>query len=336
MVAIRPSEFGRFTTRDCLSKRLILIFGPDEGGVRMRADQIMAAFAAQARGSIERTDLDADTINADPGKLMDEALSFSMFSSSRLILVENAGKLSKAVWTHALATPDLQAPILFLADELSKSSPIRTAFEASSNAAALACYPPSRAEVQAFVEDRIKSAGLSMTAAAAAAFTDLVGSDFALTERELDKLLLYCHGKVAVEVDDVATMLVDTSEIGPSEAIDRAFEGKLEEVETAAHRCFAEGMAASGLIALAMAHAGLLRRLALAGSNLDAAVKAERLFFKRQDRIRQQVRSWPIDHLARAVETLAQAQAQMRRIPALEDTIAVRALWSIALASRRR
>lgn len=336
MVAIRASELGRFAAREGQTKRLILIYGPDEGGVRMRADQLVEGYSKLANGSLEKLAFEAEVLNADPGKLMDEAQAFSMFSSSRIVVVSNAGKLAKSIWQNALATPDLQTPIILLADELAKTSPLRQAFEESPHAGALACYAPSRAEIQSVIEARVSSAGLTITAAAASALTDLVGTDMALTERELDKLLLYCHGQVTIEVDDVAVMLVDTSELGPSEAIDRAFEGKLEQVESATLRCFAEGLAPSGLIALALSHAGMLRRLAMAGSNLEAAFRAERIFFKRQERIRSQIKLWTLDHLSRAIETLAQAQAQMRKTPAIEDTITVRALWSIALASRRR
>lgn len=337
MVAIRSSDVARFAQKDCLQRRAILVFGPDEGGVRIRTDQIVAAYTRQANGSLERLDLDTETINADPGRLMDEAQAFSMFAASRIIIVTGAGKLAKSVWSHLLASAnDLAACILLVADDLGKASALRTAFEESSHAAALACYPPSRAEIQDLVENRVRAAGLTITAAAAAAFIDLVGTDMALTERELDKLLLYCHGGVTIEVDDVATTMVDTSEMGPSEAIDRAFEGKLEQVEAATLRCFADGLAASGLVSLALAHVSLLRRLAMAGNQIDGAFRAERIFFKRQDRIRSQIRQWPIDQLNRALEILAQAQGQMRKTPALEETIVVRALWSIALASRRR
>lgn len=336
MVAIRPSELPRFTSRDCLAKRAFLIFGPDEGGVRIRADQIIASFVGQSRNSLERLEFDAETLNGDPGKLMDEAQAFSMFSANRLITVSGAGKLSKAIWSLVLATSGLETPILFLADELAKNSPIRTAFEQHQGAVAIACYPASRSEIQALIEERVKASGLSITAAASAALCDLVGSDLGLTSREIEKLILYCHGRVAIELDDVATMLIDTSELGPAEAIDRAFEGKLEEVESATLRCFAEGIAPSGLISMALGHASLLRRLAMASGNMEVAFRNERIFFKRQDRIRRQHKLWPIDQLGRAIDILAQTQAQMRKTPAIEETVTVRALWSIALASRRR
>ncbi len=302
----------------------------------MRAGQIMASYTLQSAGSLERVDFDAEALSSSPGRLMDEAQALSMFSSSRMILISGAGKLAKTVWANALESKTLETPVLFLADELAKNSAIRVAFEQAEHAAAIACYPASRGDVQALIDDRVRAAGLTITAAASAALGDVVGSDLALADRELEKLILYCHGRVAIEVDDVGTMLIDSSELGPAEAIDRAFEGNLEQVEATTKRCFGDGIAPSGLIAIALNHALMLRRLAAAENNGDAAFRAERIFFKRQDRVRAQQRLWPLDQLSRAIDTLVQAQLQMRKTPAVEETITIRALWSIALASRRR
>jgi hypothetical protein len=64
-------------------------------------------------------------------------------------------------------------------------------------------------------------------------------------------------------------------------------------------------------------------------------VKQERLFFRREARVRRQTQNWSPDGLRRAVETLGTAQAQSRGNAALEETIVARALWAVALAARR-
>jgi DNA polymerase-3 subunit delta len=88
---------------------------------------------------------------------------------------------------------------------------------------------------------------------------------------------------------------------------------------------------------MALNHALMLRRLAVArqAGGFDTAFRNERVFFRRQDRVRNQSQTWDQRALTRAIDTLAVAQEQSRRTPALEDAIAIRALWSIALAARR-
>ena len=338
MTAIRPGDITRFVASGCKTTPLILVHGPDEGSVRTRVRAIAATLLGPEADSLSLLDLEAETINADPGRLLDEANAIAMFGGKRVILVSHAGKLQKAAWQPLLEVPPLDSTVIFQADDLAKTSPLRGALEQSGHAAAIACYPPSRQDLQELIDSQARAAGLSITPVARAYLADLLGSDFALSEMEIDKLILYCRGQIAIDVADIDAMIMDSSDQAGSEPIDRAFEGKLEEIEAVALRSFREGINASGLVALALNHAILLKRLALSKQNgsLDTAMRNERIFFRRQDRIRNQTSRWDLPMLAKAIDTLATAQEQTRRTPALEETVAVRALWSIALASRRR
>lgn len=338
MTALRPSELGRFIAAGCKSAPLILIYGPDEGGVRMRGRAIAATLLGDNPSPMDRSEFDAETLNADPGRLLDEANAIAMFGGKHLIVIDNAGKLNKSAWLPLLEVPPVDSTVLFLADELSKSAPIRTAFEQAPGAAVIACYPPSRQDVVTLIADKARAAGLAMTPAAQAYLSELIGGDFALAESEIDKLLLYCAGRPAVDVEDVDAMIIDSSDLAGYEPIDRAFEGKLEEIEPVALRSFREGINPSPVISMAIGHAIVLKRLASAreSGGIDQAIRREGIFFRRVDRVRNQLSIWNSDMLTRAVETLSAAQHQGRLTPSLEETIAIRALWAIALASRRR
>lgn len=338
MTTIRPGDITRFAASGCKTTPLILVHGPDEGAVRTRVRAIAATLLGPDADSLSLLDLEAETINADPGKLLDEANAIAMFGGKRVILVSHAGKLQKVAWQPLLEVPPLDSTIIFQADDLAKTAPLRVALEQSGHAAAIACYPPSRQDLQELIDSQARAAGLSITPVARAYLADLLGADFALSEMEIEKLILYCRGQIAIDVADIDAMIMDSSDQAGSEPIDRAFEGKLEDIEAVALRSFREGINASGLVALALNHAILLKRLALSKQNgsLDTAMRNERIFFRRQDRIRSQASRWDLPMLVKAIDTLATAQEQTRKTPALEETVAVRALWSIALASRRR
>lgn len=338
MSAIRPADIGRFLTSGCRGTSLILVYGPDEGSVRTRIKAIADTLLGTDHDPMSRIELDPETLNADPGRLTDEANAISMFGGKRVIIVPQAGRVQKAAWLPLMDVPPLDSTILFQADDLAKSSPLRLAVEQSSVAAAIACYAPSRQDIQELIDSRTRAAQLSITPVARAYLADLLGADLALSEREIEKLVLYCQGRLAIDVADIDAMVADSSELSASEPIDRAFEGKLEEIEAVALRSFREGINPSGLLALALNHSILLRKLVQArnSGSLDAALRSERIFFRRQDRVRHQAANWDLGGLSRAIETLAGAQDQARRTASLEETITIRALWSIALASRRR
>jgi DNA polymerase III subunit delta len=338
MAIIRPGDIARFVASGCKTVPLVLVYGPDEGSVRTRVRAMVTALLGPEADSLNLLDLEADTVNADPARLLDEANAIAMFGGKRVILVSHAGKLQKSAWQPLLEVPPLDSTVIFQADDLAKTSPLRVTLEQSGSGAAIACYPPSRQDVQDLIDTQARSAGLSITPVARAYLADLLGADFALAEGEIEKLVLYCRDQIAIDVADIDAMITDSSDQAGSEPIDRAFEGKLEEIEAVALRSFREGINASGLLALALNHAMLLKRLALSKMNgsLDSAIRAERIFFRRQDRIRNQTARWDLSMLTKAIETLAAAQEQTRRTPALEETVAVRALWSVALGSRRR
>lgn len=337
MATIRASEANRFLAEGFRRYPLILLFGPDEGAVRTRSRALAGKVLGPDADPLSLVELEAEALSADPARLLDEANAMAMFGGKRVLLIANAGKLPKAAWKPLLDVPPLDSIVLLQADDLSKKSPLRLAFEENPQAAALACYAPSRLDLQAMIDESVATAGLSITPAARAYLADLIGVDFALAQGEIDKLLLYCHGQISIDVTDIDAVLTDTSDQSGYEPIDRAFDGKLESIESVALRSFREGINPSGLLVLALNHAMTLRRLVEAQrSNNPAAIKAERLHFKREDRVKRQAANWDAPLLARAIGVLAGAREQSRRTPALDETIALRALWSVALAARRR
>lgn len=337
MSVIRAGDVRRFVATGCRETPLILVFGPDEGSVRVRARDIRSTILGTKADDLARIDFDAESINSDPMRLLDEANAIGLFGDKRVITVSNAGKLRKETWQPLLEVPPLGTTVLFLAEDLSKSAPLRVAFEKSTDAAAIACYAPSHQDILELIDARVREAGQTITPTARSYLAELLGSDLALSENEIDKLILYCQDRLVVDVADIDALITDSSSLAGTDPVDLAFEGKLEDIEHIALRSFREGINPSGLILLAINHAMLLKKLVnSAHSSVDAALKSEGVFFRRIDRVRSQINRWDAATLNRAIETLANAQFQSRKVPALEEIIVVRALWSLALASRRR
>jgi DNA polymerase-3 subunit delta len=338
MAVIRPGEIDRFIAKAGQGPRIVLLFGPDEGAARLRGRAFADAFLGSDADSMSRLEFEADALNSDPARLADEAYAISMFGEKRAILVRQAGKLSKAIWQTLFENPAAEAAIVLIADEMAKNAPLRVAAESNPHVAAIACYLPSTSEIAASVEARCKAAGLSIGLNAKTVLAELLGADQALSESEIDKLIIYCQGKATIEIDDIEQTVADSAANAGTEPLDLAFEGNLPAIETAAFRCFRDGLSPAGLISMGLSHVQLLRRLVNARDerNLDGALKQERLHFKREARIRRQAENWTMTGLARALDTLSAAQSQGRATASLEETIALRALWAVSLAARRR
>lgn len=338
MAILRPNDYEKFLTAQLRNFPLILIYGPDEGMGRTRIAELAKAALGKNDDSLSLIDIEAEILNADPPRLLDEAQAISMFGGERVIIVRHAARLNKSIWQAAFSEPPRGSKILFQADELTKTSPLRKAAEASENCMTIACYAPEARKIGELIDERCKAEKIAITPVARAKLMTLLGADSALSTQELDKLLLYCYGQLTIDIADIDAAITDTSEVSGSEPIDCAFLGKLEEIEALCLRSFQEGVGASAMLILALNHTMLLRHLVLAQANrnLDIAMKQQRIFFKREASIRKQAETWSIALLNRATETLLLAQEQSRQLPTLEETITIRALWSVALACRRQ
>jgi DNA polymerase-3 subunit delta len=338
MALIRSGDVDRLLARGAPDYPVVLIFGPDEGLVRSRVRNVVARILGDEADPMSRVELDAETLNADPGRLQDEANAIGMFSGNRVILVRQAGKLNKSIWNVLLDGPAPEAKVILQADDLAKTAPLRVAAESKPGCAAIICYALSNADLAPMIEARCKQAGLSISAPARALLIENLGLDQGISEQEIDKLVLYCRGQLTIDVADVEAVITDASAGSGFDAIDLAFDGELAAIEPAVARALRDGVNPAGLVSQALGHAQLLRRLALAKQEggLDSALRHERIFFKRQDRIRRQAERWSITHVMRAIDVLATAQAQGRQVAILEETIAIRAFWAVSLAARRR
>lgn len=315
-----------------------MLFGPDEGAVRLRGRDFANAFLGADADPMSRVEFEAEALNSDPARLADEANAVSMFGDKRAILIRQAAKLSKSIWQTLFDNPAPEAAVILMADELTKGAPLRVAAESNPQIAVIACYLPSIAEIETAIGARCKAAGLTISPAARTALSELLGANQALSESEIEKLILFCQGKTGIDIDDIEQVVADSSAGTGSEPLDLAFEGQLQAIETVASRSFREGISPAGLISMGLSHVQMLRRLVNArlDGNFDLAVKQERLHFKREARIRRQAENWSVAALARALDTLSQAQSQGRTTASLEETIAIRALWAVSLAARRR
>ncbi len=337
MSVIRPGDVDRLIARGGGEYRILLVHGPDEGLARLRVRAVAESILGAGTDALNRVELDAETLNADPARLADETQAISMFGDKRVIIVRQAGKLGKAIWQALLETGNPASPVILHADELAKSHALRNACESNPAVGVIACYPLEARDLEQAAQARLRAAGLNLGSDAASHLVDLLGADQSLSLQEVDKLALYCHGQKEVEIADIDAVLTDASASSASEPIDVAFEGDLPGVEPAMQRCLRDGTSAAAVLSLALSHVQTLHRLVRARSEnmLDQAVKQERLFYKREARVRRQAQNWSQAGLGRALETLSTAQAQARASASLEETIVARALWAVALAARR-
>src|SRR3979490_2207916 len=102
MVALRGKEIDAFLARPDPGRPIILLYGPDAGLVRERADALLKSAVDDPNDPFSMVRLDGDELSPTPPGLVDQPLTGPLFGGRRAIRVR-AGSRSFASGIDTLA-----------------------------------------------------------------------------------------------------------------------------------------------------------------------------------------------------------------------------------------
>jgi DNA polymerase-3 subunit delta len=316
-----------------------LIFGPDQGLVRERAETLIRAIVPDLRDPFLVADLDDSVLAADPARLFDEAAAIPMLGGRRVVRVRGAGNSLARLFEEFLDDPAGDALVVVEGGDLSRGTGLRKVFEGADNAAAIACYGDTARDLPDVIRDALRGEGLAIAPDALADAAGRLGSDRGVTRRELEKLALYARGQKEVTLADVRAVLGDEAEVRSEEALDAAGQGDLRRLDLALERLWVSGMSPVAIVRMALSH---FQRLAVAksevekGEGIDGAMRKLRppIHFMRQAAFKAQANLWDSARLLDACDLLLETEALTKTTAVPAETVTARALFNIAAMAR--
>lgn len=343
MAEIKAHEFDQFVRRRARDYRIFLIYGPDRGLVSERATALARMTGVDMDDAFSFMRLEASDINADPGRLFDEANSTGLFGGEKLIWIKGAGA-DKAL-SEALAglaeNPPSNAWILVEAGDLKKGANLRKAAESAGAAMAIPCYADDAKSLNLLIDEELSAAGLRITADARMALQECLGGDRIASRNEIRKLALYARDDGLIEESHVTAIVGDASAISADDAVDAVLKGDL----AGFHHAVQKVVASKTPVFLVLQ--GCLRQLQLLDlmrteidgrrATVQDAVNAHgrHLHFRRKPVLESALRSFSAQAIATEMSRLQAAVLQSRQRASLEDTIAMQALLATTLVTGR-
>lgn len=151
-------------------------------------------------GNAQRTDFDGET--AELAEVMDELRSFSMFASSRLVVVRSADEFIsryRSEMEEYVQSPSESATLVLRCKSLPGNQRISKLI--AKHGAIEKCDPPGDRDLPVWIVQRARNKHqLDIEPAAARLLADLIGTDLGRLDNELAKLALSVDGKVNAEV----------------------------------------------------------------------------------------------------------------------------------------
>jgi DNA polymerase III subunit delta len=341
-VKLQGTRLNAYLKNPDESVRAVLVYGPDAGLVRERAERIALGVVSDRLDPFRVAELTADDLASDPARLDDEARALSLVPGRRLVHVREAGDgVAPLVDRFFKAMPPGDSLVLVEAGDLPGRSALRRAFEAARLGGAIPCYADGPDDLRQLVREVMGARRIAVSGEAMEYLVANLGGDRMLSRQELEKLALYVGDGGALGPDEAEAMVGDSAAMRLEAAVFAAADGDAPGLERSLQRAFDEGLAPASLLRAAMRH---FQRLYLVGAREAAGVTPEEalnslrppLFFKLRDRFRDELRRWPPRRAVPALELLLEAERNTRRTGVPPETVCRDTLLRIARGAAAR
>lgn len=315
--------------------RVILVYGPDDGLMRERAKTMGKTIVADLNDPFNAVTLNASQLLDDPARLMDEAGAMSMMGGARLIRIEDGGDKIAPLLKDYLQSPSPQNLVIIEAGDLNPRSPLRQLVEKSPAAAAIPCYVEAERDIAGLIRDTLRAEGYAIAPDAVTWLASAIVGDRGRARSEIEKLVLYMGAEKQVALSHVQACCGEAGAQTLDNLVYSVGGGNPQGALKAYATLLDEGMPAIAILRALQNH---FRRLHLTkarigeGDSPESAMKAltPPIFFKLEDAFRSQLNRWSMPALDKALNRLAQIEAQTKRTGTPVETLCGQAILGLS------
>lgn len=337
MGALKASEVDAFLRNPDVALRIYLFYGPNTGLSHERCGILVRHLVDDPRDAFQMIKIDGDTLDSDPGRIIDEANTLGLFGGKRCLWIR-AGERGDIKALKDLFQNAPLCPIIIEAGDLTPKDSMRSQAEACRHAVAIPSYADDGNNLPLLIDEILGESGLEVKGETRQALIASLGADRLLSRRELEKLALYCQGQSQIKIDDIDAVLSNASQLSIDSLVDAVFLGEAAIVDPLLKRALQEGYQSSMILSSLLRHAFVLltaHREREGGKSLVDIEKSLRIFYKRTAAFRKHLSLWPASALQKAIISLGDGQLSTRQNADLATSLLSRLCLSLSLAARK-
>jgi DNA polymerase-3 subunit delta len=349
MTALKGKAIEAFLVRRDPAVSAALVFGPDLGLVRERADRLARQVCDDFRDAFNYIELTDADLKSTPSRLADEAAAYSMMGGERVVRVRassDSAVAAASLLLKGLETGLLKSNALVIveAGDLLKHAALRKMFESSKSAAAVPCYADSPGDLRALAVEMAQAAGYSFETDAIELTVSLLGHDRGVSRSEIEKLLLYKgpksgDGPPSITVDEVRASLCDAGADAAGEAAAATADGDAARLACTLHRLREAGASPVALVRALQRDFSRLRAaqaLIGGGAGVPDAIAQLRppVFFGERRAFESRLAHWPLAKIEAALDLLVEAEFVAKTTGAPDMAVVERAAFRVAALLR--
>ncbi len=332
---------------------VVLVYGPDEGLVRERADMLARVVTPDLKDPFMVADILPEQLRATPSLLTDEAQSLSMLGGRRVIRVHATAAEGDMLKTVETAVSDLLAVVnaqdnyvIIEAGDLGPSMKLRKACEDAKTAVALPCYVEDERDLTKLIASALKEQNYSIDGDALSYMAGNVVGDRGVVRGEIEKLVTYMGPENrVVRFEDVVACIGDSADLSMDLLAQRVASGRFAEAERVLKSLLADG---TSFVVMTRVLQNYFLRLHVTRARMDKGDTADAamtklkpaVFWKQKDAFTAQLASWRTPQLEAALSLIMSAEFKCKQTGSEPELILSRALLALsqmaAAGNRRR
>ncbi len=320
--------------------RAVLLFGPDAGLVRERADGIAKKIVPDQKDPFRASFLAPSALSADPARLYDEAATQTMGGGRRIVRIQHApDSLASPLMAFLEDPPPGDSLLIIESGDLDKRSKLRALCEGSNQRViAIPCYLEDAAQRVRTVAALLEAEGLKASRDVLSYLADSLPADRLAMRSETEKLALYARGKHSVTLSDAQAALHNAAAAEIDDLVHAVASGDVKRAALLIDHLLSEQTSPVALLRAAQRH---FLRLQLARAHVDKGLAPKaaieklqpKVFWKHVEHMARQVQRWPSASIEGFLSNLCDAEATVKNT-GTPDAALVSQLLLQATASR--
>ena len=301
-----------------------MIYGPDSGLVRERAETLARALVTDPDDPFTVTRLTEEDIKSDPAALADAMAAMSLMGDPPLVRVRLSGDLAAVgafLAEFEKGAVQAEARLIVEAGDLKKTSKLRKAAEDGARSLAAPCYADDARDLIRLADEMLAAQNLTLAPDARAMLAPYLEGDRALARGEVEKLILFKgladqRGGEAgvVERGDIAAISAAGADAALDQIIDPAFGGDPAGADRAYARALGAGISPVAVLRVIQRRVDQIDLFHAGGGDAGALARAGApRFGPPADAFKRSARAWRGRRLDQARRLAFDTERQVKR-----------------------
>ena len=302
--------------------KAILFYGPDNGLVKTRVDNIEKAYKLAGKFKYEQ-------IKNNPSLFLDRLRSFSLFGEDllkeKIVIIECSGATIVEPVLGVIKQGNYKGLVIFYAGELGPDSSLRRCFEANSNIVAIACYAEDQAGVARVIQQQLKLKQMTCETGFVQFLTNYIAlGNHALVLNEIEKIFLFLGDKKHVVMDDLKDFLQAQGDVTFDKLCYQVSLKQLNGIELLLDKLQSEGHNLVSITRMMIRHFNRLYQVKLLieqGKSDQTALDSlqPNVFFKQVNDFTKSVKLWTKKQLIEFLQQLNELELAAKQNPGLAN-----------------